>query len=97
MIPAATARTEIADYLSALLLVYSVLLVAWVVQSWIQASGASVPWLSGVFRFLDSVVGPFVALFRRFIPPLGPVDLSPLVALLVVQIGGGLVVRLVGG
>lgn len=92
-----TVRAEIAGYLSALLLVYSVLIVAWVLKSWIIVSGATISWLYPVFRFLDSTVGPLMAFFRRFIPPLGPVDISPIVALLAVQIGGGFVVRLVGG
>jgi len=94
---AATVRIEIAGYLSALLLVYSVLIIGWVVQSWVLASGISVGRFAPVFHFLDSVVGPFMNLFRKYIPPLGPVDISPLVALLVVQIGGGLVVSLVHG
>lgn len=92
-----TLRVEIAGFLSALLLVYSILVVAWVVKSWVIASGARVGGFAPVFHFLDSTVEPYVGLFRRFIPPLGPVDLSPLVALLVLQIGGGFVVRLIGG
>jgi uncharacterized protein YggT (Ycf19 family) len=92
-----TLRLQIADFLSALILVYSILVVAWVVKSWVVVSGARVGGLSPLFHFLDSTVEPYIALFRRFIPPLGPVDISPIVALLVLQIGGGVLVSLIGG
>jgi uncharacterized protein YggT (Ycf19 family) len=92
-----TLRVELAGFLSALILVYSILVIAWVVKSWVIVSGARVGGLAPVFHFLDATVEPFMNLFRRFIPPIGPVDISPIVALLVLQIGGGLIVRLVGG
>ena len=34
---------------------------------------------------LDSVVSPVLAPFRRFIPPLGGLDISPIVAILVIR------------
>ena len=92
-----TLRTEIAGFLEALVLVYSILVVAWVVKSWIVVSGARVGGFAPVFHFLDATVEPYVGLFRRFIPPLGPVDLSPLVALLVLQFGGTMLAQLIGG
>ena len=47
--------------------------------------------------FLRDAVEPYLSIFRRFIPPLGAFDLSPIVAILALQIVGGLVVRLVQG
>lgn len=41
--------------------------------------------VAGIAGFLDSVVGPLLAPFRRFIPPLGGIDVTPIVALLVIQ------------
>ena len=35
-------------------------------------------------RFLDAVTDPVLKPFRRFIPPLGGVDISPIVAILVI-------------
>lgn len=32
--------------------------------------------------WVSKVVEPYLGLFRRFIPPLGPIDISPIVALL---------------
>ena len=38
-----------------------------------------------VARVLDAVTPPVLAPFRRFIPPLGGVDISPIIAILVLQ------------
>ena len=38
-----------------------------------------------VSRFLDAVTRPVLAPFQRLIPPLGGVDISPIVVLLVIQ------------
>lgn len=90
-------REALAGYASSLLLVYSILVLAWVAGSWVIAAGKVPGWLFPVLRFLDSVVGPYVRLFRRFIPMIGPVDISPLVALLALQIVGGIIVGLLRG
>ena len=39
----------------------------------------------------------FLAIFRRFIPAIGPLDLSPLVAILLLNIVGSLVANLIAG
>ena len=39
----------------------------------------------GFARFLDAVTRPVLAPFQRLIPPLGGVDVSPIVAILVLQ------------
>ena len=41
---------------------------------------------SAIRNFLDQTVGPVLAFFRRFIPPLGPLDLSPMIALLALSL-----------
>ena len=41
--------------------------------------------LYDVYRVLGSLVEPYLGLFRRFIPPMGGMDFSPLVAILVLQ------------
>ena len=38
-----------------------------------------------VSRFLDAVTRPVLAPFQRLIPPLGGVDISPIIALLIIQ------------
>ncbi len=38
-----------------------------------------------ISRFLDAVTRPVLRPFQRFIPPLGGVDITPIIALLVIQ------------
>ena len=53
-------------------------------------------WLSRIQRFLYDVVEPYLRIFRRILPPLGPLDLSPMVAVIVLFIAGRVVVELLG-
>ena len=94
---ASALREGLAGYLSALVLVYSVLILAWVVGSWVIATGKVPGWMFPVLRFLESVVGPYMALFRRFVPMIGPVDISPLVGLIALQVVGTLVISAIRG
>ena len=41
--------------------------------------------VAGVYRFLDVVSRPVLAPFQRFIPALGGVDISPIIALIVIE------------
>ena len=48
--------------------------------------------------FLRDVSEPYLGIFRRFIPPIGPIDISPIVAILVLQlVGGVLIIPLIRG
>lgn len=96
----ASARTEIADFLGALLTVYIILILAYIVVNLIFAFGGRpgyYRWLDAVLTFLRDVSEPYLRIFRRFIPPIGPLDLSPIVAILVLQIVGGLIISLIRG
>jgi len=96
----ATARDSIADFLQALLWVYLILIFAYIITSLIFSFGGRIPysrWSSAVLGFLRDVTEPYLGLFRRFIPPIGPVDVSPIVAILVLQIVGGIIINLIRG
>lgn len=96
----ATARESIADFLGALLLVYIILIFAYILTSLIFSFGGRIPysrWSSAILGFLRDVCEPFLGIFRKFIPPIGPIDVSPIVAILVLQIGGGIIVSLIRG
>jgi YggT family protein len=96
----ASARAQIADFLDALLLVYVLIIFAYILTSLIFSFGGRVPysrWSSAVLGFLRDVTEPYLAIFRRFIPPIGPVDISPIVAILVLQIVGQILVRIIRG
>lgn len=98
--PAAGARETVADYLAALINVYVVLIIAWILLGLFLAFGGRLPFnrfTDAVTGFLRSVCDPYLALFRRFIPPIGAFDFSPIVAILVLTIGGGIIVGLIRG
>jgi uncharacterized protein YggT (Ycf19 family) len=60
--------------------VYTLLILAYIITSWIRLPYS--PWLNRIQRFLYDVCDPYLRLFRRFLPPLGPLDLSPMVAVI---------------
>ncbi len=66
--------------------VYILLILAYILTSWIRLPYS--PWLNRIQRFLYDVCEPYLRIFRRFVPSIGPLDLSPMVAvifLLIVQ------------
>ena len=78
-------RADVADYVSTLVLVYSILIFIRIILSYFR----NIPYnraLSAVIGFVTDVVDPYLNLFRRFIPPLrigpGALDLSPIVGLI---------------
>jgi YggT family protein len=95
---AASARQEIADFLSALLLVYTIVIIAWVVMSLVFSLGVRVPYsrpLNAVMNFLRDLTEPYLRLFRRLPLRIGPLDLTPMVAIIVLQVVGGLLIAAV--
>jgi YggT family protein len=93
-------RDDVADFLDALLTVYTLLIFLYIVASLVLSFGGRVPysrWSDAVLKFLRDVCEPYLRIFRRFIPPLGPIDISPIVAIFVLRIVGGLIVGAVRG
>ncbi len=91
-------REQVADFLGALILVYTLCIIGWVIVSFVFSLGARVPYsrpVSAVLDFLRDVSEPFLRIFRRLGLQIGPIDLSPMVAILVLQIGGGIVVGII--
>ena len=88
-------RANIADFVAALVLVYTICIVGWVVLSLVFSLGVRVPYnrfVSAVMDFLRDVSDPFLQLFRRLPLRVGPLDLTPMVAIIVLQVGGSLLV-----
>lgn len=69
--------------------VYGLLMLAHVLLSWLPFS------LPPVRRFLHEVCEPTLRIFRRVIPTIGPLDLSPIAALIAIQLAGRLLSRLI--
>ena len=72
---------NVQDFLNVFVLVYVLLILAYIITAWIRLPYS--PWLNRIQRFLYDVCDPYLRLFRRFLPPLGPLDLSPMVGVIV--------------
>jgi len=92
----ASARTQIADYLSTLIYVYTLLIILYIVIQLLFAVGLRPPYwrtLDALLGFLRDICEPFLRLFRRVIPAVGGIDLSPILAIVTLQILNSIVVR----
>ena len=72
--------------------VYILLIFVYILTSWVRLPYS----LSPIQRFLYDVCEPYLRLFRRILPPLGPLDLSPIIAIFVLYIVLRLVNALLG-
>ena len=100
MVLLADARTDIASFVSTVFLVYTLLIIAYILSSMFFAFGGRVPysrWSSAVLGFLRDVCEPYLGFFRRFIPALGPIDLSPIVAIFVLNIAARIITGIIAG
>jgi uncharacterized protein YggT (Ycf19 family) len=101
MIIAASINYEIAQFIDALLLVYIIMIFAHILLSLVFSFGGRIPysrWSSAIIGFLRDVTEPYLGLFRRVIPPIGPVDISPILAILLLSfVGRGIIVPLIAG
>lgn len=96
----AITRGDVADYVDTLALVYLVLIFIRIIMSWIPR----VPYnrfLAGFLKFVSDVTDPYLNIFRRILPVvrLGPgaLDLSPIVATLVLLLVSVIVAYLIRG
>lgn len=71
---------------------YSTVLCVYVLMSWLPVDRGL---LADIYRVLGKVCDPYLDLFRKLIPPLGGmVDVTPIIALLVLQFGVRLLIGL---
>jgi YggT family protein len=75
--------TTLLAVLGRLIDLYSLLIVVYVLMSWFPTS-------QGILRDINEVLGkvcdPYLNIFKRIIPPIGMVDISPIFALIVLQL-----------
>jgi len=83
------------NFLTALVLVYTILIFLYILMSWVQLPYNV--WIGRVRTFLHDTVEPYLGLFRRIIPPLGGLDLSPVVALIVLQLAYQIITSVLRG
>lgn len=80
----------VAQSLALLMLTLSALLIVRAIASWVVAAGAG---YNPMLSLLEQLTEPLLAPLRRIIPPLGGMDFSVLVALVVVQLVNILLVQ----
>jgi YggT family protein len=84
------AITEIELFINVFISVYALVVFLYVLTSWIRLPYSFNP----VVRFLYEVCEPYLRLWRRILPSFGPLDLSPMVAILALVVVGQIVVNL---
>ncbi len=97
---AASTRIDVANYVSAVFEVYIALIFIYILFNLLFSFGLRTPysrWTDAVLSFLRDVSEPYLRLFRRFIPPLGAFDLSPMIGIIVLYIARTLIVSAIHG
>ncbi|HEX3041342.1 MAG TPA: YggT family protein [Solirubrobacterales bacterium] len=97
----ALTRGDLADYVSALFVVYVILIFIRIVASFVPRMPYN-PYLRAVLDFAHEVTDPYLNFFRRLIPTFGGgggfgLDLSPMIGLLVLFVAQRVVVGLIAG
>lgn len=96
----AITRGDVADYVSTLITVYVIVIFVRILMSWVPRMPYN-RWLSAFLEFVTDVTDPYLRLFRRVLPlvKLGPgaIDISPMIATIVLIIVGGIVTSAIRG
>jgi YggT family protein len=100
ILPIADARGTIADYVEALFLVYLIAIFIRVLLTWIPRLPYN-RYMRGAVSFIEEITDPYLNIFRRFLPPVGgggfALDLSPILAIILLLILQSVVVGLIRG
>jgi YggT family protein len=100
MVLEASVRGQIGNYVQALFLVYILLIFVYILLNMMFSLGLRPPYsrvMDWVMNFLRDVCEPYLKIFRRFIPPIGMFDLTPMIAIIVLYIVQMIVVNLISG
>jgi YggT family protein len=96
----AITRADVADYVDTLAIVYLVLIFIRILTSWIPRMPYN-RYLAAILQFISDVTDPYLNLFRRFVPMVrmgpGALDLSPILATIVLIIVSSVISRLIRG
>jgi YggT family protein len=75
----ADAASAANQFIDVFIYVYVLLIFVYVLTSWVRLPYSV--WVRRIADFLRDVCEPYLRIFRRILPPLGPLDLSPVVAI----------------
>jgi YggT family protein len=82
--------TQVDRFIWVFVTVYSLVILLYIITSWLRLPYS--PWLNRIQRFLFDVSEPYLRLFRRLLPSAGPLDLSPMIAVIVLVAAGRFVI-----
>jgi uncharacterized protein YggT (Ycf19 family) len=88
----ANAISQAQTFVNVFVTVYTLVIFAYILTSWLRLPYS--PWLNRIQRFLYDVSEPYLRIFRRILPPLGPLDLSPMIGIIVLLLLGQIVNRI---
>jgi len=94
VILATSFAAHVADYIVALASVYTLAIIGYIIVILAFSAGLRLPytrWTDAVLTFLRDVTEPFLRLFRRILPSFGGIDLSPMIAIIVLQAAARLI------
>ena len=100
MVLAALTRGDIANYVQALFLVYILLIFVYILLNMMFSLGLRPPYsrfVDAIMNFLRDVCEPYLRIFRRFIPPIGMFDLTPMIAIILLYVVETIVVNAIRG
>jgi YggT family protein len=80
----ADAVDQAKTFVNVFVTVYTLVILAYIITSWLRLPYS--PTLNRIQRFLYDVSEPYLRLFRRVLPSMGPLDLSPMVGIIVLVI-----------
>ena len=99
-VAAAITRGDIGNYVSALFDVYILLIFVYILLNLMFSLGVRPPyhrWTDAVLGFLRDVSEPYLKIYRRFIPPIGAIDFTPMIAIIVLYFIRTLIVNAISG
>lgn len=85
---------HVATWVNSFFVVYQICILIRILMSWITIAPMR-GWSMAVVQFFHDTTDWYLNFFRRLIPPVGPLDLSPMVALIVLVIAQRIVVGLI--
>jgi YggT family protein len=82
---------QLANLVYSLFYFYEILIIVWCLLSWFPRKPGSL--VDDISEALGRLVLPYLNLFRRFIPPIGGIDFSPVIAVMVLGVVEEFIVR----
>src|SRR5881275_595123 len=88
----ADAISSVETFINVFVSLYGLVILLYIITSWLRLPYS--PGLNRIQRFLYDVSEPYLRLFRRMLPSMGPLDLSPMIGIIVLVIFGQVLIRI---